>query len=124
MKTYLTFFFLLILTTTISQTKNDITIKEIKRDNKKSSGIAYSQVSASFFDKDTKQRLLAIIRIDNVGFSMTDTLTSEFYLKKGNHIIQFGSLGYDYSRKMNLNCDLNKDYEIFVYLKAQKNRLD
>jgi len=104
----------------LGQKDSGFVIKKIPADAKNN---IYSQVKIKAYDAVTKEALLPIIRIDGVSFSICDTSLSNFYLSKGNHVLQVGWVGYLYSNKIRLNTKLSEDYAISVYLNPYKKPL-
>ena len=120
MKVLFLFFCLSITSIVESQSKNGFIITE-KKPNKRNE--LYSTVTIDVFDENNK-RLIPILRIDKVSFSQADTATTTFDLSKGRHKIQVGWVGFYYSSVLKIKIDLNKDYEIRVFLKPMTEPLE
>ncbi|MBX9780886.1 MAG: hypothetical protein K2X26_11115 [Chitinophagaceae bacterium] len=121
MKVLFLLFCLSITSIVKSQSKSEFTVIEKKLNEKKGE---YSTVTIRVFDEDNK-RIFPILRIDKVGFFQADTTsTASVYLSKGRHKIQAGWVGYYYSSVLKIKIDLNKDYEIQVFLKPMTEPLE
>ena len=106
-----------------SQKNKEFSLNKITTSDKNvNQDIKYTKISFKSFDSETNEKLPLIVRVDNISLIILDSSAQTISLAKGNHFVQVGWIGYNYSDKIKLRVKLTEEYEINFYLKRELTR--